>query len=69
MLVVLVIKLKHKILKGLRFILVLLILSVLICQLAGMLRASGFPMDEKIPSGNPMKVMAPSFYAAKINIK
>ncbi|CCO08955.1 hypothetical protein [Desulforamulus hydrothermalis] len=59
MLVVLVTRLKHKILKGLRLMLVLLILSVLICQLAGLLRSSGFPLEEKIPSGNPMKVLAP----------
>ncbi|WP_333871084.1 hypothetical protein [Desulforamulus putei] len=59
MLVVFVTRIKHKILKGLRFTLVLLILAILLSQLAGLLKAAGFYTEEKIPSGNPMKVMAP----------
>ncbi|SHF28831.1 hypothetical protein SAMN02745133_02260 [Desulforamulus putei DSM 12395] len=59
MLVVFITRIKHKILKGLRFALVLMILAILLSQLAGLLKAAGFYTEEKIPSGNPMKVMAP----------
>ncbi|MCL5779940.1 MAG: hypothetical protein M1119_03180 [Firmicutes bacterium] len=63
MLVVFVTRIKHKVLKGLRFALVLTILAILLVQLASLLKTSGFSTQEKIPSGNPMKVSAPVFEA------
>lgn len=59
MLVVFITKVKHKFLKGLRFGLVLTILAILLVQLVGVLKSVDFPMEEKIPSGNPMRVNAP----------
>ena len=59
MLVVFMTKMKHKILKGLRFALVLTILTILLVQLAGVLKSAGFEINEKIPSGNPMRVNVP----------
>lgn len=60
MLVVFVVKAKRKILKGLRFALVLTILAILAVQLVGLFKTTGFNTEEKMPSGNPMKVAAPS---------
>ncbi|MEW6695777.1 MAG: hypothetical protein ACOY35_10500 [Bacillota bacterium] len=57
--VVFITRVKHKVLKGLRFALVLTILAILLVQLAGLLKAAGFYTQEKMPSGNPMKVSAP----------
>lgn len=59
MLVVFITKVKHKMLKGLRFALVLTILAILVVQLAGLLKLSGFSNHEKVPSGNPMQVSNP----------
>ncbi|ABO49633.1 hypothetical protein Dred_1098 [Desulforamulus reducens MI-1] len=55
----LIARVKQKILKAMRFALVLTILTILLVQMAGMLKKAGFHSEEKIPSGNPMKVMAP----------
>lgn len=56
---VVITKVKYKILKGLRFVLVLTILAILLVQLVGLMKASGFYTHEKTPSGNPMRVTAP----------
>ncbi|SHK05894.1 hypothetical protein [Desulforamulus aeronauticus] len=60
MLVVFITKTKYKLLKGLRFALVFTILVILLVQLVGLVRSLGFSTEDKLPSGNPMRVMAPS---------
>lgn len=60
MLVVFIARIKHKVLKGLRFGLVLTILAILLVQLVGVVKSLNFHLDEKIPSGNPMRVSAPA---------
>ncbi|MEG6522616.1 hypothetical protein [Desulfotomaculum sp. 1211_IL3151] len=50
---------KRKILKAMRFTLVLTILAILLVQLAGMLKGIGVYSEEKMPTGNSMKVISP----------
>lgn len=59
MLVVFVTKVKYKILKGLRFALVFTILAILLVQLLGIIRTTGFFTEDKTPSGNSLRVVAP----------
>lgn len=55
---VFIIGLKRKILKAMRFTLVLTILAILLVQLAGVLKGIGVYSEES-PTGNSMKVMSP----------
>ncbi|GAB6182146.1 hypothetical protein JCM14036_34650 [Desulfotomaculum defluvii] len=51
--------LKRKILKVMRFTLVLTIIAILLVQLVGILKGTGVYNREEIPNGNSMKVVSP----------
>lgn len=57
--IVLIAGIKRKVLKAMRFTLVLTILAILLVQLAGMLKGIGVYSEEKIPTGHSMKVISP----------